>query len=79
MKVNTTNPEADYYVKYKKAKQFVYSLHSCVDKKGFIINQHVTHGNVYDSIQLKPMVENLLSIWWIILVAMLSPIFALIF
>lgn len=57
----------------------MYSLHSCVDKKGFIINQHVTHGNVYDSIQLKPMVENLLSIWWIILVAMLSPIFALIF
>lgn len=57
----------------------MYSLHSCVDKKGFIINQHVTHGNVYDSIQLKPMVENLLSRWWIILVAMLSPIFALIF
>ncbi|WP_436896539.1 hypothetical protein [Mammaliicoccus sciuri] len=41
----------------------MYSLHNCVDKKGFIINQHVTHGNVYDSIQLKPMIEKLLSIW----------------
>ncbi|WP_301419980.1 transposase [Mammaliicoccus lentus] len=42
-----------------REKQFAYSLHSCVDKNGFIIDQHVTPGNVHDSTQLKPMVERL--------------------
>src|SRR5699024_9238798 len=56
-KVSTTDQEAGYYVKGEREKQFAYSLHSCVDKNGFIIDQHVTPGNVHDSTQLKPMVE----------------------
>ncbi|MEB6216244.1 IS5/IS1182 family transposase, partial [Mammaliicoccus sciuri] len=39
-KVSTTDPEAGYYVKGEREKQFAYSLHSCVDKNGFIIDQH---------------------------------------
>ncbi|MEB6342397.1 IS1182 family transposase [Mammaliicoccus sciuri] len=58
-KVSTTDQEAGYYVKGEREKQFAYSLHSCVDKNGFIIDQHVTPGNVHDSTQLKPMVERL--------------------
>ncbi len=38
-----------YLCQVEREKQFVYSLHSCVDKNYFIIDQHVTSGNVHNS------------------------------
>ncbi|PHK48466.1 hypothetical protein BTJ66_13415 [Staphylococcus edaphicus] len=58
-KVSTTDPEAGYYVKGEREKQFAYSLHACVDKNGYIIDKYVTPGNIHDSTQLKPMIERL--------------------
>ncbi|MDN6850557.1 MAG: IS1182 family transposase, partial [Staphylococcus equorum] len=58
-KISTTDPDSGYYVKGEREKQFAYSLHACVDRNGFIIDKHVTPGNVHDSTQLKTMIERL--------------------
>lgn len=59
VKVSTTDPEAGYYVKSEREKQFAYSGHTCCDKNGWIVDLHVTPGNVHDSTQLPLMVDRL--------------------
>ncbi|MCU7558677.1 transposase, partial [Macrococcus sp. TMW 2.2395] len=51
-KESLTDPDAGYYVKGEREKQFAYSLHACVDKNGFFVDHHVTPGNIHDSTQL---------------------------
>ncbi|EKS23085.1 hypothetical protein HMPREF9310_01484 [Staphylococcus simulans ACS-120-V-Sch1] len=59
IKESKTDPESGYYVKSEREKQFAYSLHACVDRHGFILDSHVTPGNIHDSTQLKPMIERM--------------------
>ncbi|ATF29510.1 IS1182 family transposase [Staphylococcus simulans] len=59
IKESKTDPESGYYVKSEREKQFAYSLHACVDRYGFILDSHVTPGNIHDSTQLKPMIERM--------------------
>lgn len=59
IKQSTTDPDAGYYVKGEREKQFAYSLHACVDKNGFFVDQHVTPGNVHDSTQLAEMLNRI--------------------
>ncbi len=58
-KVSTTDPDAGYYVKGERERQFAYSWHACCDANGFIIDHHVTPGNIHDSTQLPVMVDRL--------------------
>lgn len=59
IRVSTTDPEAGYYVKSEREKQFAYSMHACVDINGYIIDQHVTPGNIHDSTQLHVTMDRL--------------------
>lgn len=58
-KESLTDPDAGYYVKGEREKQFAYSLHACVDKNGFFVDHHVTPGNIHDSTQLAPMISRM--------------------
>lgn len=46
-------------MKSKREKQFAYSVHTCCDSFGYIIDHHITAGNIHDSTQLVPMIERL--------------------
>ncbi|TDM05126.1 IS1182 family transposase [Macrococcus lamae] len=59
IKVSTTDPEAGYYVKSEREKQFAYSGHVCCDKNGWVVDLHVTPGNIHDSTQLPVMIDRL--------------------
>ncbi len=46
IKQSKTDPKSGYYVKSEREKQFVHSFHACVDRHGFILDSHVTSGNI---------------------------------
>lgn len=60
-RVSKTDPDAGYYVKSEREKQFAYSMHACVDSHGFVLDQHVTPGNIHDSTQLHVSIDRLLE------------------
>lgn len=57
IKESTTDPESGYYVKDERTKQFAYSFHAVCDRNGFVLGAQVTPGNVHDSHQLVPLVQ----------------------
>jgi len=61
IKISNNDPDAGYYVKSEREKQFAYSAHTCCDKYGYIVDFHLTPGNVHDSTQLVPMIDRLES------------------
>lgn len=58
-KKSKTDPDAGYFVKGEKEKQFAYSAHATSDKFGWIVDIFVTPGNIHDSTQLKSVLNNL--------------------
>lgn len=58
-RISTVDPEAGYFVKGEKEKQFAYSAHTACDKNGFILGTIVTPGNIHDSQILPPLLEQL--------------------
>lgn len=61
IKISNSDPDAGYYVKSEREKQFAYSAHTCCDKFGYIVDFHLTSGNLHDSTQLVPMIDRLES------------------
>ncbi|QIH76857.1 IS1182 family transposase [Macrococcoides canis] len=59
IKISSNDPDAGCYVKSEREKQFAYSAHTCCDSFGYIIDHHITAGNIHDSTQLVPMIERL--------------------
>ncbi|REH98457.1 hypothetical protein DOS67_01185, partial [Staphylococcus felis] len=47
------------------------SFHACVDRHGFILDSHVTPGNIHDSTQSGPPVKRVVCSWAI------SPLYQL--
>lgn len=61
IKESTTDPESGYYVKDERTKQFAYSFHAATDRKGFVLGNIVTPGNVHDSHILQSLVEKIIE------------------
>ena len=60
-KINKTDPESGYYCKGEKERVFAYSAHVAVDNKGFVLDVHVTPGNVHDSQAFYPLYDSLMN------------------
>ena len=51
--VSTTDPDCGLFVKGEQERQFAWEAHTVCDRKGFILEVHVTAGNVQDSIAIQ--------------------------
>ena len=51
--VSTTDPDCGLFVKGEQERQFAWEAHTVCDRKGFILEVHVTAGNVQDSIAMQ--------------------------